>query len=86
MVMVGGWVAGDLFKLCYFLMNLFEGGNSGNIVFIWGCLFSLTLDSIVGIQMARQQPKALEWWKRMQRCFRHWKTAAEKRSSGMTSP
>jgi hypothetical protein len=85
MVMVGGWVAGDLFKLCYFLINIFEGGNSGNLVFVWGCLFSLTLDSIVGIQMAREQPKALEWWKRILQCFWHWRVAAEKRNSDMVS-
>jgi hypothetical protein len=45
MVMVGGWVAGDFFKLCYFLSNMMRGGESGNIVFVWGCLFSLALDS-----------------------------------------
>ncbi len=81
MVMVGGWVAGDFFKLCYFMMNLFEGGNSGNVVFIWGCLFSLALDSIVGIQMARQKPEILDLWKRVLRLLRHGKTAIGKRAS-----
>jgi len=74
MVMVGGWVAGDFFKLCYFLSNMMRGGESGNIVFVWGCLFSLALDSTVGLQVARTKPEAMEWQKRMLRSFWHWKT------------
>jgi len=84
-VMVGGWVAGDFFKLCYFLLQIFGGGDgktnnsssnssgSNNVVFVWGCLFSLLLDSIVGLQIARHRPEAVECWKRSIRNFKHWK-------------
>ena len=74
MVMVGGWVAGDFFKLCYFLSNIIRGGDSNNIVFVWGCIFSLALDSTVGIQVAQTKPEALEWQQRMLRSFWHWKS------------
>ena len=72
-VMVGGWVAGDFFKLCYFLLQIFGGGDgktnnsssnssgSNNVVFVWGCLFSLLLDSIVGLQVQRA--------KEQERCY-----------------
>jgi hypothetical protein len=43
--------------------------HSGNVVFIWGCLFSLTLDSIVGIKMAQQKPEILDLWKRVLQSF-----------------
>jgi hypothetical protein len=77
-VMVGGWVAGDFFKLCYFLLQIFGGGktnssSNNNVVFVWGCLFSLLLDSIVGLQIARHRPEAVECWKRSIRNFKHWK-------------
>ena len=65
MFMVGGWVAGDFFKLCYFLSNMIMGGDSSNIVFVWGCIFSLALDSAVGVQVARTNPDVLGWQKGM---------------------
>jgi hypothetical protein len=77
--MVGGWVAGDFFKLCYFLLQIFGGGktndssSNNNVVFVWGCIFSLLLDSIVGLQIARHRPEAVECWKRSIRNFKHWK-------------
>ena len=74
MVMVGGWVAGDFFKLCYFLSNAIRSGDSSNIVFVWGCLFSLALDSTVAVQVARTKPEVLEWQNRILRYFWHWKT------------
>ncbi|KAL7539441.1 hypothetical protein ACHAXR_011843 [Thalassiosira sp. AJA248-18] len=71
-VMVGGWVAGDLFKLCYFLFNMIgSGGADGNAVFVLGCLLAILLDSIVGIQMARNSPEALKWQQRILRSVRH---------------
>ena len=45
-------MAGDFFKLCYFLFSMIgsdddtEGGTSNN-VFALGCLLSISLDSIV---------------------------------------
>mmetsp|Transcript_28714 Transcript_28714/g.61223 ORF Transcript_28714/g.61223 Transcript_28714/m.61223 type:complete len:505 (-) Transcript_28714:107-1621(-) len=73
-VMVGGWVAGDFFKLCYFLFNMIRGGDNGNNVFVLGCLVSISLDSIVAIQMVQSHPVALEWQQRILRSVRHWKT------------
>mmetsp|Transcript_37794 Transcript_37794/g.68071 ORF Transcript_37794/g.68071 Transcript_37794/m.68071 type:complete len:123 (+) Transcript_37794:25-393(+) len=78
--MVGGWVAGDFFKLCYFLFSMIgsdddtEGGTSNN-VFALGCLLSISLDSIVMIQMAWWYPQreALQWQQRIMRSVRHWK-------------
>ena len=82
LVMVGGWVAGDFFKLCYFLFSMIgsddddvtEGGTSNN-VFALGCLLSISLDSIVMIQMAWWYPQreALQWQQRIMRSVRHWK-------------
>jgi hypothetical protein len=92
-VMVVGWVAGDFFKLCYFLLQIFgdakktisssssgSGSSSNNnVVFVWGCLFSLLLDSIVGLQIARHQPEAVECWKRSIRNIKqHWKKTKNK--------
>jgi hypothetical protein len=85
-VMVVGWVAGDFFKLCYFLLQIFGdakknsgSGSSNNVVFVWGCLFSLLLDSIVGVQIARHQPEAVECWKRSMRNLKqHWKKTKNK--------
>ena len=74
-VMVGGWVAGDFFKLCYFLLSMIGGGgDSGNNVFALGCLLALSLDSIVGFQMAWVYPTGatLEWKQRITRSVRHW--------------
>lgn len=84
-VMVGGWVAGDFFKLCYFLFSMIgsssvddgasEGGPNNNM-FALGSLLSLSLDSIVGMQMAwwYPEPWALQWQQRIMRSVRHWKT------------
>jgi hypothetical protein len=89
-VMVVGWVAGDFFKLCYFLLQIFgnakknsgsgsSSGSNNNVVFVWGCLFSLLLDSIVGVQIARHQPEAVECWKRSMRNLKqHWKKTKNK--------
>ena len=72
MIMVGGWLAGDLFKLFYFMFNnMKEGGGQGT--FILGCLLSITLDSIVGIQMARNKPAARELLQNITKTIRHWK-------------
>jgi hypothetical protein len=88
--MVVGWVAGDFFKLCYFLLQIFgnakknsgsgsSSGSNNNVVFVWGCLFSLLLDSIVGIQIARHQPEAVECWKRsICNLKQHWKKTKNK--------
>jgi len=58
-VMVGGWITGDLFKLFYFLFNMLRGDNgNGNGVFVLGALLSITLDSIVGFQMIKTKPEA----------------------------
>ena len=72
--MVGGWVAGDFFKLFYFLFNMIGGADNGNNVFALGCLVAISLDSIVAIQMVQSQPIALEWQRRILRAVRHWKT------------
>jgi hypothetical protein len=87
-VMVVGWVAGDFFKLCYFLLQIFgnakknsgsSSGSNNNVVFVWGCLFSLLLDSIVGVQIARHQPEAVECWKRsICNLKQHWKKTKNK--------
>ncbi|KAL9182411.1 hypothetical protein ACHAXT_013063 [Thalassiosira profunda] len=74
-VMVGGWVAGDFFKLCYFLLNMIgSGGDRGNNVFALGCLLALSLDSVVGFQMAWVYPtgSTLELKQRITRSVRHW--------------
>jgi hypothetical protein len=86
--MVVGWVAGDFFKLCYFLLQIFgnakknsgsSSGSNNNVVFVWGCLFSLLLDSIVGVQIARHQTEAVECWKRLMRNLKqHWKKTKNK--------
>mmetsp|Transcript_21107 Transcript_21107/g.50937 ORF Transcript_21107/g.50937 Transcript_21107/m.50937 type:complete len:548 (+) Transcript_21107:296-1939(+) len=81
-VMVGGWVAGDLFKLCYFMISMIEGegdnsGNSNGVgVFALGCILAILLDSIVAIQMAwwYPQPETSKWQERIMRSVRHWKT------------
>lgn len=79
--MVGGWVAGDFFKLCYFLFSMIgaedEDDGANNVgVFALGCLISISLDSIVGLQMALwyPQPETIEWQERIMRSVRHWKT------------
>eukprot|EP00584_Thalassiosira_punctigera_P023362 CAMPEP_0172565648 /NCGR_PEP_ID=MMETSP1067-20121228/109012_1 /TAXON_ID=265564 ORGANISM="Thalassiosira punctigera, Strain Tpunct2005C2" /NCGR_SAMPLE_ID=MMETSP1067 /ASSEMBLY_ACC=CAM_ASM_000444 /LENGTH=457 /DNA_ID=CAMNT_0013356585 /DNA_START=353 /DNA_END=1723 /DNA_ORIENTATION=+ len=77
-VMVGGWVAGDFFKLCYFLFGIIvsdDAEGTHNSVFALGCLISLSLDSIVGMQMAcwYPEPWALQWQQRIMRSVRHWK-------------
>lgn len=64
-VMVVGWFAGDIFKLFYFLFSTIEGKGNGNFVFIMGCLLSISLDSVVGLQMAKTNPEVLEWKKRI---------------------
>lgn len=74
-VMVGGWVAGDFFKLCYFLFSMIgSGGDTGNNVFALGCLLALSLDSAVGFQMAWVYPtgSTLELKQRITRSVRHW--------------
>ena len=64
-VMVGGWIAGDLFKLFYFLFNMLRGDtNNNNGVFVLGALLSITLDSIVALQMTNcTKSEAIEWQK-----------------------
>ena len=70
-VMVGGWVAGDLFKLFYFLFNMLRGDtNNNNGVFVLGALLSITLDSVVGFQMIKTKPEAIEWQKMILRNIR----------------
>jgi len=94
-VMVVGWVAGDFFKLCYFLFSMIGTGDSGNEghngpinnnnnVFALGCLLSIFFDSIVGIQMAwwYPQPAAAEWKRRILRSVRHWKTNKDDNNAG----
>merc|ERR1711997_616836 len=65
-VMVGGWVAGDFFKVCYFLLSMTGNGDAdgpNNTMFALGSLLSLSLDSIVGMQMVwwYPEPWALQW-------------------------
>jgi hypothetical protein len=76
---------------CYFILQIFSGtknknsssssgsSSNNNVVFVWGCLFSLLLDSIVGLQIARNQPEAVECWKRSIHNFKqHWKKTKNK--------
>jgi len=70
-VMVGGWIAGDLFKLFYFLFNMLRGDtNNNNGVFVLGALLSISLDSVVGFQMLKTKPGAIEWQKMILRKIR----------------
>ena len=70
-VMVGGWITGDLFKLFYFLFNMLRGDtNNGNGVFVLGALLSISLDSVVGYQMLKTKPGAIEWQKMILRKIR----------------
>ena len=72
-IMVGGWLAGDLFKLFYFMFNNMKKEGGGQGTFILGCLLSITLDSIVGIQMFRNKPAARELLQNITKTIRHWK-------------
>jgi len=70
-VMVGGWITGDLFKLFYFLFNMLRGDtNNTNGVFVLGALLSISLDSVVGFQMMNSSPEAIEWQKMILRKIR----------------
>ena len=65
-VMVLGWIGGDFFKLCYFLLNMFRSdGSDGNTVFVLGCILAILLDSIVGVQMAKNNKDFLLWKQRI---------------------
>lgn len=50
-------------------------GPDGNAVFVIGCIFAISLDSIVGMQMVWWFPhtEAIQWRKRIQSSARHWK-------------
>lgn len=80
-VMVGGWVAGDFFKLCYFLLGMIgsksSGGgvDEGNNVFALGCLLALSVDLIVAMQMVwwYPTPEVTQLRERVVRAVRHWK-------------
>lgn len=74
LVMVGGWLAGDIFKLIYFLCNMIKsGGDHSNLAFVLGCIFSVSMDSVVGMQMAGSNPEAKKWLHRIKSSLRHWK-------------
>lgn len=83
LVMVGGWVAGDFFKLCYFIIGMLSGNDEettiehgGNNVFVLGCLLALMMDLIVAMQMLFWYPTSdvLQLRERITQSVRHWKT------------
>ena len=83
LVMVLGWVAGDFFKLCYFLLGMISSNDSehtvdqnGNDVFAMGCLLALMMDLVVVMQMLCWYPTAdvVQLRERITQSIRHWKT------------
>lgn len=60
-IMVGGWIVGDVLKLFYFASQLLWSrvtgvGDAGNTVFVFGCIFALAMDFLVCLQMAVWYP------------------------------
>ena len=84
LVMVVGWVAGDFFKLCYFLIGMISSSSegeptleqNGNNVFAMGCLLALMMDLVVVMQMLCWYPTAdvMQLRERITQSIRHWKT------------
>ncbi|KAL3802967.1 hypothetical protein HJC23_011590 [Cyclotella cryptica] len=82
LVMVAGWVAGDFFKLCYFLLGMISAPDSvqtveheGNNVFALGCLLALMVDLFVAMQMLCWYPTSdvLQLRESITQSIRHWK-------------
>jgi hypothetical protein len=80
--MVAGWVAGDFFKLCYFLLGMISAPESvqtveheGANVFALGCLLALMVDLFVAMQMLCWYPTAdvLQLRESITQSIRHWK-------------
>ena len=83
LVMVLGWISGDFFKLCYFLLGMISANDNeqtiehdGNNVFAMGCLLALMMDLIVVMQMLLWYPTSdvLHLRERITQSIRHWKT------------
>ncbi|KAL7485204.1 hypothetical protein ACHAW6_010797 [Cyclotella cf. meneghiniana] len=79
--MVAGWVAGDFFKLCYFLLGMISAPESvqtveheGANVFALGCLLALMVDLFVAMQMLCWYPAAdvLQLREGITQSIRHW--------------
>ena len=69
LVMVSGWVVGDILKLVYFLIGsgvikwnqevskvVSEESDDEMTIFIFGCIFALIMDIIVGLQVTKFYP------------------------------
>lgn len=83
LVMVLGWVSGDFFKLCYFLLGMISSGDGtptvqhdGNNVFAMGCLLALMVDLVVVMQMLCWYPTSdvVHLREKLSQSIRHWKT------------
>lgn len=82
LVMVLGWVSGDFFKLCYFLLGSISASDGvqtvehdGNNVFALGCLLALMVDLVVVMQMLCWYPTAdvLQLREKLSQSIRHWR-------------
>ncbi|KAL3785048.1 hypothetical protein ACHAWO_006823 [Cyclotella atomus] len=82
LVMVLGWVSGDFFKLCYFLLGSISASDGaqtvehgGNNVFALGCLLALMVDLVVVMQMVCWYPTAdvLHLREKLSQSIRHWR-------------
>jgi hypothetical protein len=80
--MVLGWVSGDFFKLCYFLLGSISASDGvqtvehdGNNVFALGCLLALMVDLVVVMQMLCWYPTAdvLQLREKLSQSIRHWR-------------
>lgn len=71
LVMVSGWVVGDILKLVYFLIGsgvikwnhevskvVSEKSDDEMTIFIFGCIFALIMDIIVGLQVTKYYPSS----------------------------
>lgn len=83
LLMVLGWLAGDFFKLCYFLLGMISANegvqtveHDGNNVFAMGCLLALMVDLVVVMQMLCWYPTfdVLQLRERLSQSIRHWRT------------
>lgn len=87
LIMIGGWIAGDLMKLVYFMPHRSvtddieyqpsPGNTTGQSVFICGSIFALVMDLLVGIQSWYWFPthEVIEWKDSIKRRWRRFKSS-----------
>ena len=82
LVMVLGWIFGDFFKLCYFLLGMISphdglqtAKHDGNDAFAMGCMLALMADWVVVTQMLYWYPTAdvVQLRERISQSIRHWR-------------